>query len=121
MKKLWMAIPISVLIIFTLVSCVGSSEQQKIRDDTYALGKQALEIEGQYMDEEIAASEALERLNPIYEQLEALTFSDDEITQSSRNFSVANDLYLFTYALSNTGNEDDLKEAYDNLREHLAY
>lgn len=96
-----------------LVACGKPSGMD---DTTYKLGVKALEVMDAYNCADITADEANEKLQGIYERLNARNFSDDELTQEIQNQSIIASVLGYQITMSSGG---DLVADADSLRKKL--
>lgn len=95
-----------------LSSC--SRKPDGMSNDTYDLGKKALEIIEEYKKAEISAEEAREQLDIVYDRLHSLELDSSE---SVKNLAIALDITKLKVAVITS---EDLNECIEDLEEDLS-
>lgn len=114
MKKKIAIFLFTVLIASTLVAC--NSKPDDMDEDTYELGKKAVNVMDEYFDGEISSEEADEQLSTISDRLDDLD-SDNSIYNLT-NSEVVLDISMFSLSMSMSDNEG-MQDCYNDLSDML--
>ena len=121
MKKLF-----AILCLATALLCGCSSTPEGVTEETYRTGKNALEAIDQYLDGEITADEAHDKLDMYYEILDEHSDSLDEtegdFKLSANCSSVQRDCMTASYSITKinsgiSGGTESLLDSRNNIAE----
>lgn len=118
---------LSLTLVFALLLCLcgcGSSKKY-LREDSYAIGLEALQITDEFLNREIEASEAKQQLEKMKTKAESLTFSADEESEESFNNIMTLDISNICLFISmydspyGSVTKKDVQDSRDNLADML--
>lgn len=117
MKKKLLAIIFSVFYVFILTSC----NPNNVANETYSLGKEALNVMTDYINADISKTKAEEKLERIHDELDSLEFGDnpDGIAASADISIIQSEITRFELSLSLDHSTSDLQEIIDDLEESI--
>lgn len=106
-------IPLLLCGLTLLTACSGKPEGMD--EETYDLGKKALDIMEDYCDAEISADETYERLDIVYERLQTLELEEASM-ESAKNLAISLDITKLKVAVATA---EDINECIADLEEDL--
>ena len=119
MKRIVTALMVVLAICVTLSGCSKSDKPKDMDEETYEIGKRAVEIVQDFLDAKITAQEAMDKLDVMYDRLDSLEF--DGKTQSiakSKNLSMSGKIIGLKVSLIG-GSVKYISEALKELKEEL--
>lgn len=117
--KRFLSLALAAMLLITACSCSGGGGNAS--DKAVSVASQAIEIADQYLDGDIDAGEADEKLDDLIEQMSYVDDLPDETAEESRqraaDFLISTDLTVLSYSIFND-NYEQTSDSYDEVVEN---